>query len=83
MQPEDSFLFSHSLIPIRSGVYGSYSIVIEDESCEYNKEIIVLDYRIISETEGPGFDLVIADESNIISIIITICLCLFFYHQNK
>lgn len=81
IQPFESYLFSHSLIPIMSGQTGSYTVIIQDSSCSFNKEIININYQIISSTEGPGFNILIADETNIIIFLIGLIVLIFFYKR--
>lgn len=80
-QPSESYLFSHTLIPVVSGVAGDYIVSITDSECSYNSEILRVNYQTITSTPGPGFDLIVADEGNIFIIFIIIISVI--YYQSK
>ncbi len=77
LQPSEDIVFSHSLIPVLSGSTGNYLVILTDENCDFNKEIINLEYTIFSSNQGPVFNIIVADEMNIIILIMGLLLTSF------
>jgi len=81
IKPGESLVFSHSLTPISSGQSGTYTVTLQDEACAYNREIMLLHYQTVSLTNN-FLDILVADESDILAIFITIIMACFFFYKS-
>ncbi|VVB75834.1 Uncharacterised protein [Candidatus Tiddalikarchaeum anstoanum] len=77
LQPGQSYVFTHILRSTISGSSGEYVVTVSDNSCEFNREYLILKYQTITSTLGPGFNIQVADEGNYLFLFIPIFFALY------
>lgn len=79
LQPGESYIFSHTIRSTVSGEAGSYVVTISNAGCVYNKEYLILNYQTITSIPGPGFNIAIADEGNLLFLLVSVLFIVYSY----